>query len=70
MHEYTIAEWGSIHEKLEHVFTRTGGICMLDSTFNRRHYHSLIKSSQHVPDTYNYDVIQKACQATFSPSTL
>jgi len=51
MHDSTIAEWGSIYEKLKNAFERTGGTCVVDSAFSRGRYPFLIKSAQDVPDS-------------------
>lgn len=51
MHESTIAEWGSIYSKLEHVYNKTGGTFVVDSAFSRGYYPFLIKSAQELPLT-------------------
>jgi len=51
MHDFTIAEWGSIYENLQNSFERTGGTSVVDSAFLRGRYPFLIKSAQDVPDS-------------------
>ena len=46
MHDFCIAEWGGIYEKLEEVFNFTGGRLVVDSAFGRGNHPFLIKSAQ------------------------
>lgn len=46
MHDSCIAEWGSLYERLEEAFDRTGGRVVVDSAFSRGNYPFLIKSAQ------------------------
>jgi len=64
MHDSAIAEWGSIYQKLEDVYERTGGTCVVDSAFSRGQYPFLIKSSQNLPDTAVSAELHRARQAT------
>ncbi len=45
-HNSTIADWGNIYLKLEQVYSKTGGICCIDSAFRMRNAPYIIKSSQ------------------------
>ena len=49
IHDSTVCEWGNIYEKLQKVYERTGGMVTVDSTFCRKNYNFLIKSSQTLP---------------------
>ncbi|CDF36841.1 unnamed protein product [Chondrus crispus] len=46
MHDSTIADWGNIYKKLQDVYDRTGGRCVVDSAFSKGNHPFLIKSSQ------------------------
>lgn len=46
MHDYIIAEWGGIYEKLKEHFNRYGGRCVVDSAFSKGNYLFLLKSPQ------------------------
>lgn len=69
MHDSTIAEWGNVYAKLDEVFERTWGCCVVDSAFSKGDYPFLIKSSQdHFPIAENLTIasstIAEARQAT------
>ena len=46
LHDSQIAESGRVYEKLESVFIRDGGKCVVDSAFSRSRHEFIIKSSQ------------------------
>lgn len=64
IHDSIVAEGGRVYEKLEEVLNRTGGTCVVDSAFSRGHYPFLVKSSQDMPATNNYDVVLTSKQAS------
>ena len=49
-HDSTIAEWGNVYKKLEKVYRKTNGKCVVDSAFNKTRCDFLIKSSQQDPE--------------------
>lgn len=64
MHDSTIAEWGKVYSKLESVFDRSGGRCVVDSAFCKGLYPFLIKSSQDIPVSHDFDDVLLIRQAT------
>jgi hypothetical protein len=49
MHDSTLANYGNVYEKLEHIFNETGGKVVVDSAFCLANNDFLIKSGQNVP---------------------
>ena len=64
MHDSQIADWGNVYGKLEDVFVRFGGRCIVDSAFAKGDYPFLIKSSQDMPITSDPRDVIRARQAT------
>ena len=50
-HDSMIAEFGGIYKKLNHVYDKYGGMCVVDAAFSRKKYPYLIKSSQRDPES-------------------
>lgn len=64
IHDSTLAEWGNVHEKLENVHDRTGGVCCLDSAFTAADAPHLMKSAQDWNGGESADDVIKLRQAT------
>lgn len=63
-HDSTVAEWGGVYDKLEDMFARTGGKCVVDSAFSRGMHPFLIKSAQDETEAEGPSEIVKIRQAT------
>jgi len=58
-HDSTIADWGNIYEKLEKVYKKTNGRCVVDSAFCKKRCQFLIKSSQQDPEGMHENIVNK-----------
>jgi hypothetical protein len=49
IHNSTMVEWGGVYMKLETIYERTGGKCVVDSAFSKsQNFGCLIKSAQSI----------------------
>jgi DDE superfamily endonuclease len=46
LHDSTLASWGGVYDKLEAIYSETGGVCCVDSAFCANNGPYLCKSSQ------------------------
>ncbi len=63
MHDSTLADYGNVYEKLEHIFNETGGKVVVDLAFCLVNNDFLIKSGQNVP-LGNPQLVLRARDAT------
>ncbi len=63
MHDSTLADYGNVYEKLEHVFEETGGKVVVDSAFCLANNEFIIKLGQNVP-LGNLQVVTRVRDAT------
>jgi len=64
VHDSTLAEWCGMHDKLEAMYQRTGGVCCLDSAFAAASAPYLMKSSGNVTKAKNPVEVRRISQAT------
>jgi hypothetical protein len=70
MHDSTLANYGTVYEKLEAVFDETGGKVVVDSAFclTNNNFNFIIESGQNVP-LGNLQVVVRAHDATSIPQS-
>ena len=65
LHDSTVSTYGDVYEKLEEMYNRTGGTCVVDSAFCRSRYLFLIKSSaENDSDASTIEDLNMAREAT------
>lgn len=64
MHDSSITDWGNMYDKLQHIYTNTGGKVVVDSSFARENLLFLIKSTQDEQKVDKVSEVKTFCEET------